>query len=421
MPTETQLRNAELRRRISERIDGGLLPLALATEITAGYIANELASQARAPTILATLWVALACLMANSSAQAETVDDYVRSEMVKREIPGLSLAVLRDDRVIKTAAYGVAGIELRVPATVDTIYPLASMTKIFSAVALMRLVEEGRITLDEQVTRILPQLPASWDQVTVRECLSHTSGLPDLLTDGINGTTLGGDWDAVLKALGTMPVAKPGEKSVYNQTGYVLLGMIIEKITGMNYEEYMERRLFNPLELTSLSFGDAWAIVPGRTDFYTALDITSDHSKLLVRDGQPVFLHNKILRYSSKFFPDYTAPAGLLNASIRDLVKWEIALFLEKVLKASTLKEMSTPYKLRDGKNGDFGLGFTTGKIGPYATVSYEGGAAAWRLSIPLKHLTVIVLTNLQGSSPETLAAEIARLYDPTIVNASGH
>ena len=141
-------------------------------------------------------------------------------------------------------------------------------------------------------------------------------------------------------------------------------------------------------------------LIPGRTDFYTALDITSDHSKLLVRDGQPVFVHDKILHYGAKFFPDYTGPAGLMNGTIRDLliVKWEIALFDGKVLKASSLKEMSTPYKLRDGNDGDFGLGFTTGKIGPYATVSYEGGAAAWRLSVPVKHLTVIVLTNLQGS-----------------------
>jgi CubicO group peptidase (beta-lactamase class C family) len=158
----------------------------------------------------------------------------------------------------------------------------------------------------------------------------------------------------------------------------------------------------------------------GATPFYTALDIASDHSQLLVRDGQPVFLHDKILHYGAKFLLDYTAPAGLLNGTIRDLVKWEMALFDGKVLKASTLKEMSTPYNLSDGRDGDFGLGFTTGKIGRYATVSYEGGAAAWRLSVPVKHSTVIVLTNLQGSSPDTLAAAIARLYDPTIVNASG-
>lgn len=306
--------------------------------------------------LLAPLWVALATWpTVNSIAQADGIDDYVRSEMSKRKIPGLSLAVIRDDKVLKEAAYGAASVELGAPATLDTSYPLASMTKIFTAATIMQLVESGRISLDDSVTKLLPELPAKSSRVTIRHCLSHTSGLPDILTDGINGITINGNRDAALRALAQMPVQEPGERSVYNQTGYVLLGMVIEKTIGVGYKDYVESRIFKPLGLTGLSFGDAWAIIPDRTDFYTALDITEDHSKLLVRDGQPVFLHDGILHYGAKFFPDYTAPAGLLNGTIRDLVKWEIALSEGKVLKASTLKEMSTPYKLRNGKAGDFG------------------------------------------------------------------
>jgi CubicO group peptidase (beta-lactamase class C family) len=115
------------------------------------------------------------------------------------------------------------------------------------------------------------------------------------------------------------------------------------------------------------------------------------------------------------------APAGSLNASIRDLVKWELALSGGTIVKASTLGKMTTPYRLRDGKDGAFGLGFVTSSVGPYATVSYGGGAAAWRLAIPVKHLTVIVLTNLQGSGPETLAAGIAALYEPTVATSPAH
>ena len=173
---------------------------------------------------LATLWLTLAAWpTVNSIARADAVDDYVRSEMSKRRIPGLSLAVIRDDKVLKEAAYGVASVELGAPVTLDKSYPLASMTKIFTAAAIMQLVESGRISLDESVTKILPQLPAKWGAVTIRHCLSHTSGLPDILTDGINGTTISGDWDAALKALAKMPAQEPGERSVYNQTGYVLL------------------------------------------------------------------------------------------------------------------------------------------------------------------------------------------------------
>jgi D-alanyl-D-alanine carboxypeptidase len=129
-------------------------------------------------------------------------------------------------------------------------------------------------------------------------------------------------------------------------------------------------------------------------------------------------LHDKILHYGSKDTPDYMAPAALLNGSIRDLVNWEKALAGGKLLKASTLKEMTTPYRLRDGKGGDFGLGFVTLSLpnaGPYAMVSYGGGAATWRLTIPEKHLTVIVLTNLQDSQPESLALGVAAIYEPSV------
>jgi D-alanyl-D-alanine carboxypeptidase len=371
---------------------------------------------------LTVLWPALVVLSTTSPvARADVTDHYVRAEMANRKIPGLSVAVIRDGRVVKEAAYGRASIELGVPASLDTSYPLASMTKNFTAAAIMLLVEEGRLSLDEPVIKILPQLPGKWGTVTIRHCLSHTSGLPDALIDGINVTTVNGDRNALLQDLAKMPIEAAGERSVYNQTGYVLLGMVIERTAGMSYEQFVESRLFKPAGVTGARFGDAWVIMPGRTDFYTALEVTPDHLKFLVRDGNPVFLHDRILHYGAKFMPDYMAPAGLLNGSIRDLVKWEMALSDGKIVKASSLREMTTPYRLREGKDGAFGLGFVTGSIGPYATVSYGGGAAAWRLGIPVKHLTVIVLTNLQGSGPDTLAAGIAALYEPTVATRPAH
>jgi CubicO group peptidase (beta-lactamase class C family) len=339
--------------------------------------------------------------------------------MAKQMIPGLSLAIIRDGHVVKEATYGLASVELKAPVTLATSFDLASMTKVFTAAAIMRLVEEGRLGLDEPVARVLPRLPANWSAVTIRECLAHTSGLPDVFTDDINGTTVAGTLQGMFEALRKVPVQVPGERSVYNQTGYVLLGMLIEKTTGMKYEQYMENQFFKPLGLTGLRFGDAWAIIPARADLYTALAVTPNHLKLLVRDGQPVFLHRRILHYGAKFFPDYLAPAATLNGSIRDLVKWEIELSEGKVVNASSLSEMMTPYRLHDGKPGAFGLGFTTGTIGPYRTVSYEGGAATWRLSVPAKRVTVIVLTNLQGSSPGRIAADIAQLYVPELARVS--
>jgi D-alanyl-D-alanine carboxypeptidase len=367
--------------------------------------------------------------------RADATDDYVRDQMAKRKIPGLSVAVIRDGHIVKEAAYGKASLELNVPATLDTSYALASMTKIFTAAAIMQLIQEGRISLDEPVTQILPQLPSPWSAVTIRHCLSHTSGLPDVVIDDINVITVNGERDLALAEMEKVPLKPAGVASVYNQTGYVLLSMIIEKISGSSYENFLQDHLFNPAGMKSARFGDAWAIIPGRADLYTALDITPDHLKLLVREGRPVPLADKILRYGSKYMPDYLAPAGLLNGSIRDLVSWEAALSQGKLLNSATLAEMSAPSKLADGKDGIWGLGFVTvpmsvfggttamksGAFGPYATVSYGGGAAAWRLAIPEKHLIVIVLTNLQGTNPDALAADIATLYEPSVVTASAH
>jgi CubicO group peptidase (beta-lactamase class C family) len=369
-------------------------------------------------------------------ARADATDDYVHRQMEKKKIPGLTLAVIRDGHVVKEAAYGKASLELNVPTTLDTSFSLASMTKIFTAAAVMQLVQEGRISLDEPVTQILTQLPTEWSAVTIRHCLSHTSGLPDVLTDDVNATMVSGDRDTALADVAKLPLKPVGAASVYNQTGYVLLGMIIEKISGMSYENFVQSRVLDPAGMKTARFGDAWAIIPGRADLYTALDITQDHTKLLMRDGRPVVLTDKILRYGSKYMPDYMAPAGLLNGSIRDLVSWEAALSQGKLLKPATLAEMSAPFKLSDGKDGIFGLSFASvpmnmfgtstatksgGAFGPYATVSYGGGAAAWRMAIPEKHLIVIVLTNLQGTSPDALAADIATLYEPSVVAGTAH
>lgn len=404
-------------------------------DIAAGELTNM--SHRLWKRMAVVLWLAPFILVATVTVtRADATDDYVRRQMQKKRIPGLSLAVIRSGHVIKEAAYGKASLELNVPVTLDTSFPLASMTKIFTAAAVMQLVEEGKISLDEPVTQVLSELPTQWSAVTIRHCLSHTSGLPDVLTDDLNATTLSGDRDTALADVAKQPLKPAGAASVYNQTGYVLLGMIIEKVSGTSYQAFVQRRVLNPAGMKTARFGDAWAIIPGQADLYTNLDITPDHTKLLMRDGRPVVLTDKILRYGSKYLPEYLAPAGLLNGSLRDLVNWEETLSQGKLLKTSSLTEMTKPYRLSDGKDGIWGLGYASvpmnmfgnssatqsgGAFGPYATVSYGGGAATWCMSIPEKHLIVIVLTNLQGASPQNMAADIATIYEPSLVAAATH
>src|ERR1700690_1519700 len=165
---------------------------------------------------VAALWLAPFILLTTVAvARADATDDYVHRQMENKKIPGLVRAGIRDGHVVKEAAYGKASLELNVPTTLDTSFSLASMTKIFTAAAIMQLVQEGRISLDEPVTQILTQLPAQWSAVTIRHCLSHTSGLPDVLTDDVNGSTVSGDRDTALADVAKRPLKPVGVESVY--------------------------------------------------------------------------------------------------------------------------------------------------------------------------------------------------------------
>jgi CubicO group peptidase (beta-lactamase class C family) len=342
---------------------------------------------------------------------ADPVDDYVIAKMTQKSIPGLVLAVIRDGRVIKQKAFGYANLELKVPATLDTSFPLASTTKIFTAVALMQLVEQNKITLDESVNKIVPDLPATWAKVTVRHCLSHTTGLPFAIDDEINAAAIEGDRDQLIAKLAGQPMTEPGTRTDYNTTDYVLLTMVIEKVSGLSYEDYIQRFVLNPAGIKTARFGDAWSIIPGRADLYTNLAITPDHNRLLVRNGQPVPLKTGILHYGHKVWPEYMQSAAGLNGSIHDLIDWEAALDAGKVIKAESLAELEKPFKMADGKDAFFGLGFIAHPIAGPGSVSYGGGAAVWRVKVPSQHLIVIVLTNLQGAQPESFIANIIALY----------
>jgi CubicO group peptidase (beta-lactamase class C family) len=354
---------------------------------------------------------------ASMPAFADDADDLVGTHMQRLGIPGLSLAVIRDGVVIKQAAYGVASVELDVAARTDTVYVLASMTKVFTAAAIVALAEEGRFSLDDPVSILVDGLPESWSKVTVRHCLSHTSGLPDAITDDINVKPVSGSWEETLKALANAPVMQPGTVSAYNQTGYAILGKIIEAESGLSYEEFVEQRLLNRARMEHARFGDAWVTVPRRATLYTLLAPTADRTMIAVENGRPAF-SDTIHTYGSKTQPDYLLPAAGLNASIEDLIRWEQAIAAGEMLSEQALQQMMTSYVNADGVETSFGLGFLTGELAGLPLVAYGGGAAVWRIAVPDESLIVIVLTNLQGARPESFIAELGALYSPAVARA---
>jgi CubicO group peptidase (beta-lactamase class C family) len=358
-------------------------------------------------------------LVANSAAGqprsggGDLVDQLVSREMAARKIPGVSIAVIRDGQIIKKASYGLASVELRVAVTNSTLFHLASATKEFTGVAIMALVEDGRLALDASIRAYLPELPAAWQPVTVRNCLSHTSGLPDsVAADQVNIIPLAGGRESLLKMLGSMPVGAPGAKVVYNQTELLLLGDIIARVVGKSYESFIEDRLLKPTGISDMRWGDSWDVIPGRASLYTALEPTADRSKLrLDEKGRPVFSTTGIYAFGSKGEPDWLTPAAGLNANIDSMARWEEALWTGKIIKPASLAMMGSPFQLRDGTLGQFGLAMIVGRQDGRTTISSGGGAAVWLTTIPEIHFTAMVLTNLQASSPQTLVAKILQSY----------
>jgi D-alanyl-D-alanine carboxypeptidase len=334
-------------------------------------------------------------------------------EMAARQIPGAAVAVIANGAVVKRASYGKASLELDVPVTASTLFPLASTTKELTAVAIMTLVEDGKLALDDSVRAHLQELPASWAPVTIRHCLSHTSGLPDAVApDQVNIIPLAGERAALLALLAGRPLAaEPGVGAAYNQTGVMLLGDVIERVSGQRYKAYIEQRLLKPAGAIGFAWGDSWVVVPGRTSLYTALEPTPDRSRLQLDErGRPV-IAKAIHAFGAKGIPDWASPAAGLNASLDGMIRWETALWSGKAIKPPSLALMSAPYALRDGSHGPFALGLIPRDRRGLATVSSGGGAAVWITTVPAKQLTVIVLTNLQGSRPDDLADKILGIY----------
>jgi CubicO group peptidase (beta-lactamase class C family) len=299
--------------------------------------------------------------------------------MAARGIPGLALTVLDHGTVVKSQGYGQASVELDVPATPETVFDVASVTKQFTAAAVMLLVEEGKLGLDTQIRDYLTDDPDQWAGVTVRHLLSHTAGFP-LDSAGFDGYLKGERLDYTTAELydaatRTRMLFRPGEDWNYSNVGYFLLGLIIEKAGGRPYAAFMAERLFRPLGMASTSVINQWAVVKNRASGYTR------------RGGELVRI-----RRESQVAP---ASGGGVLSTARDLATWDVALAAGKVVKASSLDEMWTPTKLTSGALRPYGLGWLVFKQRGHRVVSHAGSSGTEYARFPDDGLTVIVLTNL--------------------------
>lgn len=348
-----------------------------------------------------SLFFLIAALAACAQDAEQKVAEFVRAEMEKRHIPGVSVVVLRDGKPILSRGYGFANAELEVPATPDTVYQLASVTKQFTATAIMMLADEGKLSLEDPVKKFVSDVPEAWDKVTVRHLLNHTSGiksytaLPAFMGQPAKNYT----HSEMVKLIAAQPMDfQPGEKWAYNNSGYYLLGMIIEKVSGKDYNAFLTERIFQPLGMTATRLNNKTLLVKGRAVGYS-------------RPGNET-------RNAEFVHPSQPYSAGALISTVNDMAKWDAALYTGKLLKTSTLDQMWTPTKLNDGKTQDYGFGWSVRKINGHREIGHGGGIPGFSTYIgrfPEDKLTVIVLTNLDSGNAPALAQGVAAVYLPDL------
>src|SRR5262245_52963000 len=267
-----------------------------------------------------------------AASQSAEVDRYIKTEMEKQHIPGLSLLVARDGRIVKQSSYGLASIEFSAPATNTTLYQIASATKSFTATAVMMLVEEGKFRTTDPITKLLPGLPEKWNAVTVRQLLSHTSGLPDLLARPGYGPLR---WVTRKEALDSLPLqpmaGTPGGQWIYNQTNYLLLQELVEKYCGESLPAFIQQRIFDPLGM-KLTVYDSRTVVPHYATHYE------------FKDGKLLRVIN-----DAAIYPWLFSAAGI-GTSAEELYRFAEALRTRKLLSPASIDEMWTPTTRNDGK-----------------------------------------------------------------------
>jgi CubicO group peptidase (beta-lactamase class C family) len=332
------------------------------------------------------------------TAQADPIDDYVTLQMRRQHVPGVSLAVVQDGRVVKQQAYGLADLEQKVPVTPDTVFEIGSITKQFVAAALMTLVEQGAIGLDQPASAYLYDLPPAWREVTVRQLLTHTSGIPDfeeILGYGAYRTPTTAQQLIAVAAARPMDFPR-GTQWHYSNTGYYLLGLIIEKVSGAPYLSLIEKRIFARAGMTRTRSSVPTEVIAGRSAGYALED-----GRLVNRDA---------------IQPTAVGAAGDLVSTTGDLVKWNAMLDAQSVLTTESYVQTWTNHALADGSASGYGFGWFVSPIRGHRVQEHSGGTAGFSadiLRLPDDRVTVIVLTNSYDADPARLASHIATQFVP--------
>ena len=328
-------------------------------------------------------------------------------KVFKPNEPGAAIIAVKDGQVVFRKGYGMANLELGVAIEPDMIFRIGSITKQFTAVSILMLMEQGKLNLSDEITKFLPDYPTQDRKITIEHLLTHTSGiksytgLPEWLPL----------WRKDLKMTELIDLFKnkpmefaPGDGWNYNNSAYVLLGAIIEKITGQSYSDFVEKNIFAPLEMKQSFYDNTQRIIPRRTAGYARNGTTFANAQYL----------------------SMTQPhaAGSLISTVDDLAKWDAALYTEKLVKQESLKKAWTPFVLNDGRATKYGYGWGVTTLEGEKMLTHSGGINGFTCDaarLPESKVYVAILTNREGGTANLvpkIAAMVAGkpLRDPVAI-----
>lgn len=351
-------------------------------------------------TVALSAWLPAQALAAGSLKAANSkARAFIQQAMQEHRIPGLQLAVVQYGKVVLLENYGFANVENRVPVTGKTLFPINSATKSFTGVAMMQLVQDGRVDLDAPLSRYLDDVPATWRGVRIRQLLGHTSGLPEIIDSqgAFGGATEPEAWSAVE----ARPLeVSPGEQFSYNQTNYGLLSRIIVKLSGQPYERFVTQRQFDVAGMPSTTFGDSYDLVAGAATIYSV----SPRGSLAPDDGERLSHWIYEMPYS-------LWAGGGIQTTAEELSRWIIALSQDQLIDDAHVQRMWQQEPLNSGAKSDWALGWPVLKADRPRQVAGIGGARAAFVVYPDEDLAVIVLTNLAGANPQRFVRRIGEFY----------
>jgi CubicO group peptidase (beta-lactamase class C family) len=324
--------------------------------------------------------------------------------MVRQKIPGVAIAIVKKEGVFAAKGYGLANVELSVPVGPESIFQSGSMGKQFTSTAVMLLVEEGKLALEDPLTKFFPDAPAFWKTITVRHLLTHTSGIPDY-TEGA-GESAGIDFrrdyteDELAKKAFAMTAEFPaGSHWHYSNTGYVLLGIIIHKVSGQFYGDLLHDRVFVPLGMNTTRIISEADIVPNRSAGYR--------------------LDNGVLKNQEWVSPVLNTTAdGALYFSVRDLIAWDKGLRSQAILSPASWAKVNEPVQLNSGKRFPYGFGWEVETLNGSPWIHHSGAWQGFKSNISRylgEGLTIMVLANLAEADPERLSDGIAAILVPAL------